>query len=121
AKHGAIPPWSESRTILVLFVFSGQGPIWYSSRPIPTVGVAFPDLIPDSGGPTDEPQRARTHCPRNGGEGEGHSGRGRELRNDQEAVRFDQARIHRGAPPLVPRDAFHRSRRKGLDQRGHPL
>ena len=53
--------------------------------------------------------------------GQGHPGRRREQRHDQEALRHDRVRVDRGPAPRVPRDALHDDRRGRPRQRRDPL
>ena len=45
--------------------------------------------------------------------GQGDPRRGREHRNDQEALRRDRRRVDRGEPPRLPRASLHDARRRG--------
>ena len=44
-----------------------------------------------------------------------------ELEDDQEALRFDRARVDRGEPARVPGHAVHDAGARGFGQRRHPL
>ena len=53
--------------------------------------------------------------------GQGDPRRGREHRDDQEALRLDRRRVDRGQPPRLPRPAVHDRGRRGVHQRRDPV
>ena len=53
--------------------------------------------------------------------GQGHPGRRREHRHDQEALRLDRRRVDRGEPARLPRAALHDRGRRGVHQRRDPV
>ena len=59
-----------------------------------------------------------TNAARDGGARQGHPGRRRVDRHDQEALRQDRARVHVRGAPRLPRAAVHRARRRQSTSRG---
>ena len=69
----------------------------------------------------DESRRAEQSGAGHDRAGQGHPGRRRIHRHDQEALRRHQRRMHRGQSPRLPRDAVPLDRGHAAHLRRHPL